>query len=157
MSNVFSGFGKVIGIKYKEAGEVAESSLLDLTLNIQTGERKKEGEDYAPSFLVSVALWGARADGLKEKVFTGQRMYVSGSLSGVNAYVDNEGTAKGTIKLGGRNVEVKPIDWPDSEGEGQAPTKEAAPKATTEKKSTAKKTTKQTEPDFSDLDALLEE
>lgn len=153
MSNSFSAVGKIIGVKFKAAGEVSESALLDLSINVKTGERKKEGEEYPPSFIVSAVFWGKYAESLQNMVFQGQRVHVTGQVHGLNLYINADGEPAGNMKLG--NVNLSPIDWKDNEGSEttEAPTATAK----TETKKTTKKTTKQTEPDFSDLDELLSE
>lgn len=153
MSNSLSFVGKVINVKYKAEGEVAKSSLLDISINVPSGDRKKEGQDYPPSFIVNVPIWGAYADSLKDKIFQGQRLFVQAGVQEVNSYLDKEGNPAGNLRL--FNASIKPIDWPE---EDQAVSK--VPEKTTSAKTETKKSNKKSkefDEEFADLDALLDD
>lgn len=155
MSGNFSGVGKVIGFRYKTAEEAnTNANVLEISLNIPTGDQKKDGQDYPPSNIWKATLWGARADGLKDRVFQGQRLQiVSAHVGEAGAYINSEGVAKPDLRL--TQVDLKPIDWDNSNGEtsiSNTTTEEVKEKKTKKKKDSS---LDEIIPDFSDLDELL--
>jgi single-stranded DNA-binding protein len=123
---VFSG--KVIFAEFKT---VAEKPLLDVTISVYSGEKKKDGEQYAPSFLVKFPLWGNYASAMVEFISVGSTITVDGKMSVPNTYVNKDGEAKSTLQL--RDVSVEDVHIRGQVGEEAEAT--VAPKATAKAKS----------------------
>jgi hypothetical protein len=99
---VFSG--KVISCEFKT---VAEKPLLDVTISVYSGEKKKDGDQYAPSFLVKFPLWGNYAAAMVDVISVGCTITVDGKMSVPNNYVNKDGDAKSTLQL--RDVSVEEV------------------------------------------------
>lgn len=166
---IFSGVGKLIGFKYKSAAELGRSdSLLELSLTIPTGEKKKEGVEYAPSNIWKVTLWGAYAEALKDRVYVSegqpkQRLEVSGGVGVPDSYINGSGNAATSMKLVNPKVEI--IDWKpegfeedDSEKETEVAKTSSTPapasSASSKKKGKKDSLLDAVSPDFSDLDFI---
>lgn len=130
--------GRIIRVTYKEASEMGgKNALLKLNVSVSTGERKKEGEQYAPSYIIEVPIWGNFGTALQERAVQGATVVVSGTLAAPTIYIPNEGEPR--INLGFDKVAEVTI-LSDS---GSASASEAAPKA--EKAEKVKKTAKRVE------------
>lgn len=137
MSGIYSGVGRVISVEYKAAEETGwKQDLLEISVSITTGEKKKEGEKYAPSNIFKVPLWGKYAEAMRNYVEVGKSLYVTGLLT-FNAYVDKQGEPKASPTIRDAKVElVGNMGGSDSASE-EVPAesvKEAATKAAAKQK-----------------------
>ncbi|MGL5923727.1 hypothetical protein [Chroococcidiopsis sp.] len=92
--------GRVISVQHKttEDNPKLKDNVLQVLLNVATGERKPEGEKYAPSVLAQFSLWGKYADSMAPHIDKDVRLLVDGSMGVPNSYV-KDGEAKTTFTL----------------------------------------------------------
>lgn len=95
--NTATILGKIIKNEYKSVEEFkgkSKSSLLTLVVSVYTGEQKKDQDQYPPSVVYKVKLWGTRADTFANQATEGSKVVVSGKLGVPEVY-----TAKATGEL----------------------------------------------------------
>jgi single-stranded DNA-binding protein len=127
--------GRIIRVTYKDASEMGgRNALLKLNVSVNTGERKKEGETYAPSYIIEVPIWGNFATALQERAVQGATVVVSGTFAAPTIYLPNEGEPR--INLGFDKVAEVTIL---SSSSGNSEEQETPKAETTKKKKTAAK------------------
>lgn len=137
--------GKVVFVETKE---VNDQTTLQVTLNVSTGEKKKEGDQYPPSILVQLTLWGKYADAMEPYVIKGARLYAEGKI-GVPYSYEKDGVIKTIVKLH-RADEVKVLSEVESMEEEDDTPPARKPAASSTQKTTKKKPVE----DFEDLDDI---
>lgn len=140
-------FGRIIGTKFKTAEELnltGDKCLLEISISAPTGERKKEGQDYAPSNIYRVTLWDKRASALAPYAVEGKSAYVTGKLGVPNMYMNKDGEPACSLNI----FEVSDIKMVNTVRDDAVEEAPAAAKAT--EKKTAKKATA-SKPDFDDI------
>ena len=128
--NILTVSGTVISTDFKDASEMKNSTndLLRIKLNVRTGQKKQEGDDYAPSYILSVPIWGKFATAIKDKVAKGSKMCISGTL-GVPTIYGESGINMELCNVNNDSFQL--FDNVDSDSTGS---KDAIPKATKEEK-----------------------
>lgn len=153
MSGFYTGLGRIIGIKTKSAEELGtESNLLEVSVSVPTGERKREGMEYPPSNIFNCVFWGKRGDSLIEYLVEGRYVFFKGQLSEPTYYI-KDGEAKGQLRI--VNIDEFKI-VPNGQGSGESTNKEESPTAKEKKTSSSNKSNKSKEEedllgDFSDI------
>lgn len=101
MTNVLNVTGRIIYHSYKSADEMKNSanSLLRINVSVTTGERKPEGAEYPPSYILTIPVWGKLAEALLDKVSNGNIVSVSGSLKAPTTYESGEGEIRVNMEL----------------------------------------------------------
>ena len=140
--------GRIIRVSYRDASEMGgRNALLELIVSVSTGERKKEGEQYPPSYIIKAPVWGNFATALQERAVQGATVAISGTLAAPSVYVPDEGEPR--INLGFDKVlEVNILAETGASSSSEAP-----PKVESKKKKTAKRVenfSDDEEPDDSD-------
>jgi single-stranded DNA-binding protein len=89
--NLLTISGTVIAADFTSASEMKNSTndLLRLKVNVRTGQKKAEGEEYAPSYILSVPIWGKFATAINGKVVKGSKICVAGTLAKPTIYGDS--------------------------------------------------------------------
>jgi single-stranded DNA-binding protein len=144
MSNSISGFGKIIGIKQKTAEELnSKEGLLEISVSVPTGQKKKEGDDYAPSNIYTITLWGTRADALAPYASTEKHVYFSGTLA-ASAYVTKDGnTGVQLAVLNPQNLKFVKVVYDEAKEDGETSTKSSGKSEVSKVVSEAKQKQKQ--------------
>jgi len=138
MSGIYTGVGRVIAVEFKHI-ESINNCVLELSVSITTGEKKKEGDTYPPSNIFKVPLWGKYAEAMQPYVTEGSYVYVSGLLV-LEAYISGqsgEAKAKAIIKdakieLVGKKSDSNFIE--DNTEQSSPSVKESVVKASTKQK-----------------------
>jgi single-stranded DNA-binding protein len=86
--NILTVSGTVISADFKDASEMSNSTndLLRLKMNVRSGQKKREGDEYPPSYVLSVPIWGKFATAIKDKVSKGSKICISGTLAAPTIY-----------------------------------------------------------------------
>lgn len=155
MSGVYVGFGRILSVKTKSAEELGtENNLLELGVSVDTGERKKEGQPYAPSNIFSISVWGKRADALANYAEEGKFVFFKGHLAQPATYL-KDGEARAQLKIADVDeLKIVRVVY-DSDSEESVEEKPAATtKASTKGKGKNKKTEDVTafDTDIEDMD-----
>lgn len=133
MSN-YSTFGRIIKFDSKVVGD--GKTVLSVTINAPTGEKKKEGEQYAPSNILKVTIWDKFAQALLQTMEVGMHVYVTGALGVSYNYINEAGEPKSILQIP-KPDQFKMVKLEKREGEeGAAPA--ATAKATAPKESSTK-------------------
>lgn len=130
-------FGRIISTKFKTAEELnlsGDKCLLEISISAPTGERKKEGQDYAPSNIYRVTLWDKRAAALAPYAVEGKFAFVTGKLGVPNVYINKEGEPGCSLTI----FEVADIKMVNTVRDDAV---EETPAAKSSEKKTARKTT----------------
>lgn len=120
-----------------------KNALLKITVSVSTGERKKEGEAYAPSYIIDAPIWGNFGTALQERAVQGAMVLISGSLATPSIYVPAEGEPR-------INLSFDKVADVNILSDGGAKAEEAAPKA----EKAAKKTKRVENSDEDDDDGI---
>lgn len=151
MQNIFIGLGRIVAVRFKSAEEMGgTSSLFDVTVSVDSGEPKKEGMQYAPSYLVNIPFWAKRADALAKFVVPGQLVFFKGHMV-PSAYMSKDGEPKCQITI--RDAEEFRLIGDRSSSNENSSSEEPSVSASIEK---AKASKKQKEEDLfaDDLDGI---
>ena len=120
MSNIYVGLGRIIRVVNKTAEELGtESNLLELTVAVYTGEKKKNEDDYPPQIIFKLALWGKYGDVLSDKVEVGSRVSFSGELGTPEYYEDKEGEIKISLKIQPIGLKLRLVDKVEDSGDSK--------------------------------------
>lgn len=139
--NIFSG--RVISAQYKGADD-PKKCILNVTISIVTGEKKKEGDAFPPSLMLQFSLFGNYATSMSELITAGRRLIVDGKM-GVPYLYQKDNELKCVMKLNEASVEMT----------GEMPDTDVAP--TTNAPAEAKTTSKKKQPpkdEFGELEDL---
>jgi single-stranded DNA-binding protein len=98
--NLYSGYGRIVSVSSGSSGEGDNANYyLRVTVNVYTGERKKEDDEYAPSVLMQFTLWNKRAQGLEPYLEQGKNIIFSGKLGVPNTYLTEDGEPRVSLRL----------------------------------------------------------
>ena len=86
---VYAATGKVIAIR--KPSFKTEKAVLEVTVNVRSGQKKRDGDEYAPSLLFSILVWDKTAEYLEPKLEVGNRVSFMGQLGDVNVYEGKNG------------------------------------------------------------------
>jgi single-stranded DNA-binding protein len=138
--NILTVSGTVISADFKDASEMknSQNDLLRIKMNVRTGERKKDGEEYAPSYILSVPIWGKFATAIKDKVVKGSKMCISGTLAAPTTYDGADGVRVNMELSNVSNDSFQLFDGVVSDTDGE-PEVKAATATKESKKEKAKK------------------
>jgi single-stranded DNA-binding protein len=125
--NNLSITGKITRSTYKGADEMGgKNALLKLSVVVSSGERKRDGDEYSPSYFIDVPIWGNFGTALNERATVGSMVAVSGTLCVPTVYAPENGEPKVNLSFD----KVAEVTIFNTEG---ATPKQEEPKATTTK------------------------
>lgn len=166
--------GRVIYSKFTDGEETKfGKSILEMTLSVNTSQKKKEGEKYPPSYTVKVTLWDSLANSLSDKIESGVQVFIEGELGVPNSYENKDGDT--VVQYTIINVSSIRVLGESSSNEQSSSSKKTQNKGTATQKKTAQATAKKTpqkkkpvvdlddedldteSDDFDDVDALFDD
>jgi hypothetical protein len=98
---------KFTGIGYVAFAQVSANNpdAFEVSVNIQTGERKGEEDQYYPSVLVKAVFWGKQAIALQGIIEARQKVLVEGDFKVPYLYI-KDGEAKCSLQLNFPKIEI---------------------------------------------------
>lgn len=147
--NVFTISGRIIAAELKSYDRNGQTnSFLKLKLSVSTGERKKDGEQYAPTMIVGATVWGKYGEALAANAVKGNYAVVSGSLGAPSTYETSDGAVKVDLSI----YDASKVDIiPQATTSSSSDSEEEAPKATASKKKAAKARVENFDDDVDDI------
>lgn len=123
--------GKVRSVKFFDGDGDSSKARLNVSMSVYTGGKKKDGEQYNPSFMVQFPIWGNYAVAMSAFVEEGKFIIADGISDVPNTYLDKEGNPKASYQM--REVKIdlppKPIEEETAEAEAEPVAKVAKSKA----------------------------
>lgn len=155
----FWAIGRVIRTSFKSADDnKIGKDILELTISINTSRRKKDNEQYSPSFLVKTTLWESVAVAVNNKIETGSKVHISGELGVPEGYINKNDEIVSIVVIDRPNLQI--LDSNNNSGDTKSNSKSTSSKKTSstkKKQTTPPKPAKSDDDDFGDVDSLFDE
>lgn len=95
--NNYNAVGRIVSVSVPSFKK--EKPVLEFLISVNSGQRKKEDEQYPPTFLLKFFVWDKLAEIMEEKAEKGDMVAVSGKLAVPYAYIDKEGDPQASLSL----------------------------------------------------------